>query len=97
MIYTPFHSVPVRDTGTGEESQLRPINLFITDCVNLSSKKPLVPHFKSLALDENDADTYDERIANLSKENQQVIERILCSLETEERVKEEKEGTSQGR
>jgi transcriptional regulator with XRE-family HTH domain len=52
---------------------------------------------KSLALDENDADTYDERIANLSKENQQVIERILCSLETEERVKEEKEGTSQGR
>jgi transcriptional regulator with XRE-family HTH domain len=39
----------------------------------------------------------DERASNLSKENQQVIEKILRSLEIEEQIKEEKEGTDQGR
>ena len=40
--------------------------------------------------------TYDDRISNLSKDNQQVIEKILRSLEIEEQVKEKKEGTDRG-
>jgi transcriptional regulator with XRE-family HTH domain len=51
---------------------------------------------ESIVQETNNIETYDDRITNLSKENQQVIEKILRSLEIEEQIKGEKEGTSQG-
>lgn len=39
---------------------------------------------------------WDERISNLSEENQQIIEKVLRGLEAAERIKKESEGTDQG-